>query len=109
MGNSQPLHCWLFALLLSACSWLTSYLLKLNTADSTAVEMEVIVRNVNLGVLIKASIFPAVAGVADSLGDMVLFTVLLYGGLQMLLAAVVIVIGRRKTKSMVVDTSLSNN
>jgi len=108
-GNENLLLVTLFALLLSACSWLASYLLKLNTADSTAVEMEVIVRNVNLGVLIKASIFPAVAGVADSLGDMVLFTVLLYGGLQMLLAAVVIVIGRRKTKNALVDASLSNN
>ena len=38
------------------------------------------IRNGNLGLLIKASIFPAAVGVADPVGDLVLLTVLLYGG-----------------------------
>jgi BASS family bile acid:Na+ symporter len=54
--------------------------------------MEVVVRNINLGLLIKgllikASIFPAIAGSTGTTGDMVLFTLLLYGGQQKLVAA----------------------
>ncbi len=59
----------------------------LGRADSTAIDMEVVVRNINLGVLIKASMFPASAG-TDVLADNVLFAILLYGGLQMLIAAI---------------------
>lgn len=63
-----------------------SKLLNLSQADSTAIDMEVIVRNINLGLMLKASIFPAVLGQADSLADTVLFSLLLYGLLQTLLA-----------------------
>lgn len=59
-------------------------LLNLGRADLTAIEMEVIVRNVNLGLLIKASLFPAVVGKMDPLGDMVLFTLLVYGSLGLI-------------------------
>ena len=62
-------------------------------AETTTIDMEVVVRNVNLGVLIKASMFPASAG-ANALADNVLFAILLYGGLQMLIAAVSI--GQRR-------------
>ena len=47
-------------------------------------------RNTNLGVMLKASLFPAAAGATAQLGDTVLFTVLLYGGLQLLIAPVLI-------------------
>lgn len=70
-------------------------LLRLATPDCTAIEMEVVVRNVNLGVLIKASMFPAVAGAVNQIGDTVLFAILLYGGVQMLLAAGLIYQRRR--------------
>jgi len=63
--------------------------------DVTAIQMEVVVRNVNLGVLIKASMFPVVVGASNTIGDMVLFTVLLYGAVQMLVAGVVIYLCRR--------------
>ena len=78
-----------FIVILVIASWIASKLLSLAKPDSTAIEMEVIVRNVNLGVLIKASMFPAAAG-ANSIGDMVLFSLLLYAGLQMLVAAAII-------------------
>lgn len=77
-------------------SWLTSRSLGLSSKDATAIDMEVVVRNVNLGVMLKASLFPAVVGQVDPIGDLVLFTLLLYGGLQMLVAAVLIT-WRRKT------------
>ncbi len=68
-------------------------------ADVAAINIEITVRNTNLGVLIKASLFPAAVGVADPLGDQVLFTVLLYGGLMLLLSALLIPWHRRRTPS----------
>ncbi len=94
-GSQNLVLVCVFILILSISAWLVSRLLRLSKVDSTAIEMEVIVRNVNLAVLIKASMFPAASGSANALGDMVLFTVLLYGGLQMLVAAVVITLRRR--------------
>ena len=72
---------------LATFSWYAPRLLRLNAADSTAVNIEVTFRNGNLGLLIKASLFPAVVGVRDPIGDMVLFTVLLYGGMVFPVAA----------------------
>ena len=85
-----------FILTLATISWLSNTTLKLPKQDATAIEMEVIVRNVNLAVLIKASLFPAVAGSTNSIGDTVLFTILLYGGLQMLIAFFMIILRRRQ-------------
>lgn len=84
-----------FLLLIAVFAWLIPKILGLTSPDRTAIEMEVIVRNVNLAVLIKASMFPAISGVVDPLGDTVLFTVLLYGAMQMIVAAFLIVMRRR--------------
>jgi len=84
-----------FVIALTILSWFLTKVVGLVRADSTAIQMEVVVRNVNLGVLIKASMFPVVVGASNTIGDMVLFTVLLYGGVQMLVAAVVITLNRR--------------
>ena len=83
-----------FVAALAALAWLVSWLMRLNDTDRTAIEMEVIVRNVNLGVLIKASLFPISATQSNTIGDAVLLTILLYGALQLLLAAVIIPIKR---------------
>lgn len=79
-----------FTLMLTATGWLGPRLLGLSRADSTAIEFEVIVRNTNLGVLLKASLFPASSVATGQLGDSVLFTLLLYGGLQLIVAPVLI-------------------
>jgi len=71
-------------IVLMVISWLVPRLLNLNSEQCTAVNIEVTVRNGNLGLLIKASLFPAVVGMADPVGDMVLTTVLAYGGLAIL-------------------------
>ena len=84
-----------FVILLSAVGHLIPRILRLSRKDSTAIEFEVIVRNINLGVMIKASIFPAAAVATAKLGNTVLFTLLLYGALQLLIAAVLIPICRR--------------
>jgi BASS family bile acid:Na+ symporter len=93
-GMNILLVCSFMAILGIAC-WIVTKLLRTSKPDRTAIEMEVIVRNVNLGVLIKASMFPAVVGGDNTVGDMVLFTVLLYGALQTIAAIAMVAITRR--------------
>jgi len=94
-GLSNVLTVIAFVVLLSAAGHLIPRLLQLSRKDSTAIEFEVIVRNVNLGVMIKASIFPAAAIATADLGNTVLFTLLLYGALQLLISAILIPVCRR--------------
>lgn len=86
-----------FTLALVITGWLAPRVFRLSRPDSIAVEFEVIVRNANLGVMLKASLFPAAAGATAQLGDAVLFTVLLYGGMQLLIAPVLIRIYSRSS------------
>lgn len=88
----------LFAVSLAVVGCLAPRLLRLSRRDATAIEFEVIVRNINLGVLMKASIFPAASSATAQLGDIVLFTLLLYGALQLLLSGVLIGITRRSAR-----------
>jgi BASS family bile acid:Na+ symporter len=71
--------------------------MRLSRPDSTAIEFEVIVRNINLGVLIKASIFPAAVAETAALGNTVLFTLILYGALMLLISGILIPFYRRST------------
>ncbi|QOL24385.1 bile acid:sodium symporter family protein [Thalassotalea sp. LPB0316] len=91
-----------FIISLWALTALITEVLKLKKADKTAIEIEVVVRNINLAVLIKVSLFPAALGVNQSIGDMVLFCALLFGGVQMLIAFFIISFRRKTTKSVVV-------
>lgn len=94
-GIDNVLLVTLFTVTVAAVGYLAPRLLRLSRTDSVAIEMEVIVRNINLGVLIKASLFPATVGATAQLGDTVFFTLLLYGVLQMLLGAGLIGLYRR--------------
>ena len=67
--------------------------------DNTAIEMEVTVRNINLGFLLKASLFPLVAGVENLLADMVLLSLLLYGSWQLVMGAVFIFWRRKQAEA----------
>lgn len=69
-----------FIALLALVSGTLPRLLRNTRPDVIAINIEVTVRNTNLGLLIKASLLPAAVGVADPLGDQVLFTILAYGG-----------------------------
>ncbi len=84
-----------FFVLLAVVGALAPRLARLKRADSTAIEMEVIVRNVNLGVLINVSLFPTVAGQVNVMGNMVLFSLLIYGALQMLVGGGLVAWRRR--------------
>jgi BASS family bile acid:Na+ symporter len=69
-------------------------LLRLRVDDMVTVGLEVVVRNAHLGILLKASLFPAVAGVADPIADGVLYVILFYGGVSIVFGGIQ-VIGRR--------------
>ena len=84
----------LFTLVLTVTGWIAPRLFRLARPDSTAIEFEVIVRNINLGVLLKASLFPAAAAATSDIGDAVLFTLLLYGALQLIVAPILIALYR---------------
>ena len=86
-----------FIVLMVAMGWGLPRALGLSRADATAIEMEVIVRNINLGLMLKVSLFPATQGQSSSLGDTVLFTLLLYGAVQLLLGLGLIPLKRRRS------------
>ncbi len=67
----------------------------LASEDNRAIEMEVVVRNINLGFLLKVSLFPTVAGQSNPVADMALFTMLLYGAWQ-LASGIFLIFWRRK-------------
>ena len=89
-GTENVLRVIVFTLVLFVTGWLTPRLFRLSRKDAVAIEFEVVVRNTNLAVMLKASMFPAAAGATAQLGDTILFTVLLYGGLQLLIAPILI-------------------
>lgn len=84
-GWRPPLALLIFSF---ACLWLCYGLgipLRLSIDDRFTIGMECVVRNVQLGVLLKATLFPS--GPSDSIGDGILYVLLLYGGLCLCLAA----------------------
>lgn len=58
----------------------------LRSHERLAIVVETTLRNGNLGVLVKASLFPAVAGQIDPIGDAMLFSVILYGAIGLFAA-----------------------
>lgn len=95
MGLNNVLLVIAFVVVVLTLGFAIPKLFSLPTSDVVAIDMEVTIRNVNLGVLIKASLFPVVAGVASPLGDMALFTILLYGGAMNFLVLPMIYLSRR--------------
>jgi bile acid:Na+ symporter, BASS family len=75
--------------------YLIPRLARLSRADCTAILCEVSLRNVNLGVLIKASIFPAAVAETAQLGNAVLLTLVAYGVFQLVVGVAVIAVNRR--------------
>jgi BASS family bile acid:Na+ symporter len=96
MGLSNMLVIIGFIVLVMVTGFAVPKLLGLSVPDITAIDMEMTIRNVNLGVLIKASLFPVMAGVADPLGDLALFAILLYGGAMNFLVIPMILLARKK-------------
>lgn len=64
--------------------------------DLTAITIETTVRNTNLGLLVRTSVFGGAAGaIDDPTADLALFTLLAYAGVSTALAAWLILAGRR--------------
>jgi BASS family bile acid:Na+ symporter len=85
-----------FALALLVLSIIVPKLLRLPTKDGTAIQIEVTVRNTNLGLLLNASLFPP----GHALGGTVLMTLLLYGAVMLLLGGGLIAYNRRVRKAV---------
>lgn len=97
-GHDNALLFTVFFGVLLLASAIFPRLVGLGRRDRVALEMEVVVRNVNLGLLISASLFPAVGAGADSPGRNLLISILLYGALQMVAAVPLIYLNGRKLK-----------
>lgn len=85
---------WLPPLMLIALGGVTllvcyglGFLLRMSSTDSFTVAVLVTVRNGNLALLLKASCFPALAGVHDPVADGVLFVILFYSGVSLAVSA----------------------
>lgn len=87
-----------FAFVTQASGFAVSKVAGLTSADGLALVVEATFRNVSLAVAIKAIVFPAQANVIDPIGDAVLFTAMLYGGISMFLTLVPVLAHRRLTK-----------
>ncbi len=86
-GWLSPLVLTLFAII---ALWLTYGIAKvigMNTNDSFTVVIEVLIRNAHLGVLLKASLFPAGNSEHQAMADGILYTLFIYSLIVLLIAA----------------------
>ena len=83
-----------FTFLLMLLGLIIPKLFSLPRVDIVAIDMEVTVRNINLAVLIIASLFPVTNASTSTLGSMALFTVLAYGAVMMAPAVILIFTNR---------------
>ena len=88
-----------FFLVLAAVGNLVPRMFSLNHADRVAIEMEVVVRNVNLGLLLNASLFPASSKELAATGNIILLALLLFGSMQLILGVALVTINRRKANT----------
>jgi len=93
-GMSNVFVILVFAFALLCLSILIPRLLRVGAKDGTAIQIEVTVRNTNLGLLLTASLFPPGAAI----GGTVLMSVLLYGAIMLILGAGLIFFNRRVHK-----------
>ena len=70
-------------------------LARFNDCDAFTIAVEVSVRNCNLAILLKATLFPAGLSSLNSIGDGVLFVALFSGGAQLVIAAAPVLQRRR--------------
>ena len=61
----------------------------------TAITIETTVRNTNLGLLVRTSVFGSTAAASDPVADLALFTLLAYAGISIALTVPLILSGRR--------------
>lgn len=84
-----------FALLLAGVGIATTVGTRRPWPDVTAIAIETTVRNTNLGLLVRTSVFGAIAAAGDPVADLALFTLLAYAAISFAAAVPLIVVGRR--------------
>jgi len=72
--------------------------LRFSRDDAFTIAIEVTVRNCNLAILLKASLFPPDSS-PEAMGNQVLFTILFYAGAMLVISAVAILLRRRSEPS----------
>jgi BASS family bile acid:Na+ symporter len=95
-GAVAPLAIFLLAAIGQLLSLGICVLSRVTAQERVAIGIEATIRNTNLGILIKASLFPAVIGVIDPIGDGMFFVALLYGGMAIVVALPLILVSRRR-------------
>lgn len=95
-----------FALLVQVCAVLAAKAAGLVSGDALAISVEATFRNISLAIAVKATVFPAQAGVLDPIGDGVLFVALLYGALSMFITLIPVVFHRRMRAGEVLSSRL---
>ena len=84
-----------FALLLAGIGIATAVVTRRPWPDVTAITIETTVRNTNLGLLVRTSVFGVAATAGDVVADLALFTLLAYAAISFAIAVPLMVAGRR--------------
>lgn len=84
-----------FALLFAAIGVGATVVTRRPLPDLTAIAIETTVRNTNLGLLVRTSVFGTAAAGGGPVADLALFTLLAYAGISFALVAPLIIVGRR--------------
>ena len=90
-----------FALLLGGIGVATTLAARRPRPDVTAIVVETTVRNTNLGLLVRTSVFGATAASGDPVADIALFTILAYAGISFAIAVPWILASRRGASRVV--------
>lgn len=83
-----------FMLVLLVMSSILPKLINRTNEDTTAIAMEVTIRNINLGLLVHVALF-ASGQYSREIADQALLTAALYGGVQMLICIPMVMVGRK--------------
>jgi BASS family bile acid:Na+ symporter len=97
-GAVGPIAILVFCFAVQLAAWGVTGVTRMAVRDRVAIGIEVTIRNTNLALMVKASLFPAVTGVLDPIGDGMFFVALLYGGVALPLSVIPIAIGRRSAR-----------
>ena len=91
-GWRTPAALLLFSIISFWICYALGFLIRLKVVDSFTVGIECVVRNVQLGILLAASLFPANPLKDDSIGSGAIFALLFYGGSCLAIAGFEIVV-----------------
>jgi BASS family bile acid:Na+ symporter len=90
----------LFAITVQQAGTLPAWALGLSRPDVGSIAIETSIRNTNLALLLKASLFPVAPGVADPMADGVLVTALLFGAFAAPLTIPLVLVHRWLARSV---------